>query len=67
MSGLLYKVAMLERMKRQHILDELKKLNVTHTQDGKSINELSYQDLKEQLVLAIFRRIDIENENQKWY
>lgn len=56
-----------QEMKRQFILDRLKKLGVTHSQDGIPIHDLSYEELKYELVLAEFRQIDIETEAQKWF
>lgn len=49
-----------QEMKRNFILDRLKQLNVTHSQDGIPIHELSYEELKYELVLAEFRQMDIE-------
>jgi len=55
-----------QEMKRNFILDRLKQLNVTHSQDGIPIHELSYEELKYELVLAEFRQMDIESvESEK--
>lgn len=67
--GVLYNSAMMKkRWKRQYIIDELAKLGVTHTKEGQPIQSIeSYDLLKEQLVLALFRHIDIENDNGSWF
>lgn len=64
--GFLYKVAM-QKWQRKHILDELKKFNVTHTAAGEPITTLDYDRLKEELVLACFRFIDYESDEGKWF
>ncbi|MBM4762736.1 hypothetical protein [Bacillus sp. B15-48] len=54
-------------IKRQIVLDELIAMNVTVTREGELIEELSYERLKEELVLASFRQIDIQNDQNKWF
>jgi hypothetical protein len=63
--GILYDAAI--RQKRKILIEELTKLNVTKTKDGKDILELSYEDLKYELVLASFREIDRQNESGTWF
>jgi hypothetical protein len=66
--GVLYNsVKLQQKMKREFVLDHLKKMGVTHSEEGKSIDELSYRDLKYELVLAVFRKIDVEKEENKWF
>lgn len=56
-----------ENMKRNFVLDELLEMGVIQTQEGVSVHELSYEDMKYQLVMASFRRIDAENSENAWY
>lgn len=53
--------------KRDFVLDELIKVGVTHTQDGKDINEADYETLKVELVLQAFKEIDVEVGANKWF
>lgn len=61
------KALFIEETKRNFILDRLKELNITKTNTGKNVHDLSYSELKEQLVLASFREIDTQNENNAWF
>lgn len=61
------KALFVENTKRNFILDRLEKLNIVKTNTGKSVHDLSYEELKEQLVLASFREIDTQNENNAWF
>jgi hypothetical protein len=63
--GLLYDTVM--EAKRKYLIEELTKMNVTQSRDGKRLSDLSYDDLKEELVLATFRYIDRQNEAGKWF
>lgn len=63
--GLLYDTVM--QAKRKYLIEELAKLNVTKSKDGKNLSELSYDDLKHELVLACFRQIDTQKEESKWF
>jgi hypothetical protein len=51
--GILYDTVM--EAKRKHLIEELHKMNVTQTKDGRKLSDLSYADLKHELVLASFR------------
>lgn len=53
--------------KRKFLIEELKTLNVTTSQIGTSLEQLSYEELKYELVLACFRKIDMESDSQKWF
>jgi hypothetical protein len=44
-----------QEMKRKIVLENLLKLGVYTSQDGKSVYDLSYNDLKHELVLVSFR------------
>jgi hypothetical protein len=66
--GLLYKSVMAhQEMKRNFVIDKLREQGITHTQDGTSIYELSYDDLKYELVKAAFREIDVEKDENAWF
>jgi hypothetical protein len=66
--GLLYKSVMAQQeMKRNFVLDKLKAKGITHSQNGKSVNELDYEELKYELVLSAFREIDVEKDENKWF
>lgn len=53
--------------KRNFVIERLEKLNVRQSQDGKSIYELDYESLKIELVLAEFRKIDMDCDAGKWF
>lgn len=66
--GVLYKAATLKKsMKQQFVLDRLMELGVTHSQQGKPIQDLSYEEMKYELVLAEMKQVDIENPDHKWF
>lgn len=52
--------------KRQFIIEELTKRNVTKVQ-GKELKKASYESLKEELVLQAFKEIDVECDSNKWF
>ncbi|ATB52709.1 hypothetical protein [Caldibacillus phage CBP1] len=53
--------------KRRFIIEELHKMNVYTSRDGLPLDELSYEELKEEWVLASFRQIDVESEANQWF
>lgn len=57
----------MEEAKRQFLLSELNKLGVTHSENGVSIEKLSYDELKYELVLASFREIDVMTDANRWF
>jgi hypothetical protein len=63
--GVLYETVI--KHKRQYIIDELRKLNVTESSAGESLESLDYERLKEELVLASFRKIDVETDSNRWF
>jgi len=63
--GVLYDKVM--EQKRQFLIQELHKMNVTKSSEGKDLNDLSYVDLKQELVLASFRQIDIDHPDHKFF
>lgn len=66
--GLLYKATnMKKNMKQQMVLDRLHEIGVTHSQQGKPIQELEYDELKYELVLSEMRQVDIDHPDHKWF
>jgi hypothetical protein len=55
-----------QEMKRKIVLEAILELGI-HTVDGKSVYDLSYDDLKYELVLAFFRQINRQNDEGKWF
>lgn len=54
-------------MKRKFVLEELLSKGWTHTQKGVSVHDLSYDELKSELVLMAFREIDTESEANAYF
>lgn len=66
--GNLYKTAVMQKkLKRDFILGKLRALNVTVSQEGLPLDELDYEDLKYEYVLASFREIDSETSSNAWF
>jgi hypothetical protein len=69
--GILYdsvkKVTVHQEMKRNIILEDLLALGITESQQGISVYKLDYDELKYELVMASFRQIDIQNDQNKWF
>jgi hypothetical protein len=55
-----------QEMKRKIVLEAVLELGI-QTVDGKSVYDLSYDDLKHELVLSSFRKIDIIRDSNKWF
>ena len=53
--------------KRRIVMDELKTLNVTVSRYGKPLDELTYDELKEEWVFASLLAVDIENPEHRWF
>lgn len=56
-----------QELKRKIVLERLLEIGVHTTKDGSSVYDLSYDDLKYELVLAEFRYIDLNNSNNGWF
>jgi hypothetical protein len=56
-----------KQMKRDMVLERLLELGVTTSQTGKSIHELSYDELKTLWVLAEMRQVDIDHPEHVWF
>jgi hypothetical protein len=54
-------------IKRQIVIDDLKIMNVTVSRSGRAIENLDYEELKEEWVIASILWVDIENPNNEWY
>ncbi|MCM3665532.1 hypothetical protein M3204_14030 [Mesobacillus subterraneus] len=64
--GLLFAAAMAEQ-KKQFIIERLNKRNIFETQQGKSLYEADYEELKYELVLSEFKEIDISADANKFF
>jgi hypothetical protein len=60
------KLQLHQEMKRKIVLEALLELGI-QTVEGKSVYELDYDELKYELVLASFRKIDIIRDSNKWF
>jgi hypothetical protein len=56
-----------QEMKRKIVLEELIKLGVYTTKEGKNVYDCDYDDLKHELVIARFRQSDRQNDEGKWF
>jgi hypothetical protein len=66
--GILYNSVKLQKnMKREFVLERLLASGITKSQTGKPIQELSYDELKYELVLSAFREIDTNSDSGKWF
>jgi hypothetical protein len=66
--GLLYdSVKLQQEMKRNFVIDKLKAMNFKKNLQGKSIDDMDYDELKYEYVLASFREINVENDSNKWF
>jgi hypothetical protein len=65
--GLLFNVATLPDLKRNHIIERLLAKGIKETKDGTSIHDLSYRELKLQLSIARCLEIEVENGDNKWF
>jgi hypothetical protein len=54
-------------VKRQHIIQELLNKGITENKQGKNVYDMDYEELKYELVLAAFREIDAERDDNKWF
>lgn len=66
--GVLYDAMKLQKnMKKQFVLERLIELGFTHSQQGKPLQELEYDEMKYELVLAEIRKVDVEHPDHKWF
>ncbi|MCM3122757.1 MULTISPECIES: hypothetical protein [unclassified Mesobacillus] len=66
-AGTVTKEKLKQTMKENFVLEKLSELGVTKTQQGVPVHELSYEDMKYELVLASFREIDIQKDENRWF
>lgn len=66
--GVLYKAAVAEkRLKKNFILERLQGMSIQVSQQGIPIDQLSYEELKYEYVLASFRDIDTDRTENTWF
>ncbi|MEH7521980.1 hypothetical protein V7149_01655 [Bacillus sp. JJ1503] len=66
--AVLKKAAVVEiNIKHNFVLERLQKLGITVSQQGIPLNQLDYEELKYELVLASFRQVDAEKDQNKWF
>jgi hypothetical protein len=66
--GLLYdSVKLQQEMKRNFVIEKLLEKGITHDPNGVSVHDMTYDDLKYELVKAAFREIDAESSENKWF
>ncbi|MFE8697946.1 hypothetical protein ACFYKT_16515 [Cytobacillus sp. FJAT-53684] len=66
--GILYdSVKMQQELKHKFVIEKLLEVGITESQEGTSIYELDYEELKYELVMASFRQIDTQNDQNKWF
>lgn len=53
--------------KAEFVLEKLLAAGVTKGQSGKSVHDMSYEELKYELALQAFREIDIKSDSQRWF
>jgi hypothetical protein len=53
--------------KKEFLIKELRLLGVTTSQNGTSLDELSFEELNYEFVQAIFRKIDITKDENSWF
>nr|WP_239587592.1 hypothetical protein [Bacillus pakistanensis] len=56
-----------QAIQKQSMISDLMARGITETQDGKSILDLDYYELRHELVLAEIRKTDIESPENKWF
>lgn len=54
-------------LKRNIFIEDLLAAGVTVGQNGKSIHEMSNVELKSELALQFYRKIDITSYSQRWF
>jgi hypothetical protein len=63
--GILFDIAMAD--KRKALIKELRLLGVSTSQNGTSLEELSFEELNYEFAQALFRKIDIERDENRWF
>ncbi|MBT2735157.1 hypothetical protein [Bacillus sp. ISL-7] len=63
--GILFELAMAD--KRKTLIKELRELNVSTSQNGTSLEKLDFDELNYEFVQALFRKIDVTKDENKWF
>jgi hypothetical protein len=63
--GILFDAATSDR--KEFLIKELRLLGVTTSQNGTSLEELSFEELNYEFAQALFRKIDIERDENRWF
>ncbi len=63
--GILFDTVMAQ--KRKFLIERLTEKKIFKAQSGISIYDLDYEELKYELVLASFRDIESEKDDNKWF
>jgi nucleosome binding factor SPN SPT16 subunit len=63
--GILFDAATSDR--KEFLIKELRLLGVTTSQNGTSLEELSFEELNYEFIQALFRKIDIERDENRWF
>jgi hypothetical protein len=63
--GILFDIAMAD--KRKALIKELRLLGVSTSQNGTRLEELSFEELNYEFAQALFRKIDIERDENRWF
>ncbi|MBD7937165.1 hypothetical protein H9655_08985 [Cytobacillus sp. Sa5YUA1] len=66
-AGIVSKSNVPKHLRKQILLEELKGYGVTESQEGAPLETLSYDDIKHEIVLATFRRRDVEADGNRWF
>jgi nucleosome binding factor SPN SPT16 subunit len=63
--GILFDAATSDR--KEFLIKELRLLGVTTSQNGTSLEELSFEELNYEFIQALFIKIDIERDENRWF
>lgn len=57
----------MEIRKQVNVMDRLKEKGITKARDGRMLSELSYKELKLELVFADFTDINVDSDSNSWF
>lgn len=63
--GILYEAC--KRVMRQNFIKDLLSKGFTQNENGVSVYDMEYEELKHELKLAMFREADVDNDQNKWF
>jgi hypothetical protein len=52
---------------RQNFIKDLLSKGFTQNENGVSVYDMEYEELKHELKLAMFREADVDNDQNKWF